>query len=278
MAPGQTIEIEDADVPRYDVYHYAVYATANGRVGKHANETNVLVGPSCNWRVIMTTNSFQGWLGGSLTVYNTTGRALARCTMMSSTATSVEIPMPLGQLSFGWTAPSSTINQMAFVIKDAEGNTAYSFSGSSDELSEGIFFTTNNTCGGSLDCEITQNLMATAQDEGILLAWDGVENQGYGYNIYRDGLLYRLVQEGTSFLDDRVANGGHCYRVAVLCEGGESGDYSNESCASFGPCYPPMNLDYELGNNFKPRLIWEAPQPYDGLSGYYLFRKEGDGE
>ena len=278
VAPGQTIEIEDADVPRYDVYHYAVYATANGRVGKHANVTNVLVGPSCNWRVIMTTNSFQGWLGGSLTVYNTTGRALARCTMTSSTATSVEIPMPLGQFSFGWTAPSSTINQMAFVIKDAEGNTAYSFSGSSDELSEGIFFTTNNTCGGSLDCETPQNLVASTHDEGILLAWDGVENQGYGYNIYRDGLLYRLVQEGTSFLDDHVANGGHCYRVAVLCEGGESGDYSNESCASFGPCYPPMNLDYELGNNFKPRLTWEAPQPNDGLSGYYLFRKEGDGE
>jgi hypothetical protein len=91
-------------------------------------------------------------------------------------------------------------------------------------------------------------------------------------------LLYRLIQEGTTFLDQDVALGGHCYRVAVLCDGGENGETSNESCATAGPCYPARNLDFEFVNNYKVKLKWEAPEPHDGLSGYYLFRKDGDGE
>ena len=91
-------------------------------------------------------------------------------------------------------------------------------------------------------------------------------------------MLYRLIPSGNAFLDETVAMGGHCYRVDVLCEGGESGEYSNESCATAGPCYPPRNLDFEYTDNFKVKLKWDAPQPNDGLSGYYLYRKEGDGE
>jgi hypothetical protein len=276
--PGQTIEIEDTDVPRYDVYHYAVYAVANGRVGKHANEMKVMVGPTCDWKIIMTTNSFQGWHGGYISVYNMAGQELDRYTTTSSTAVSVEPNLPLGKLSFGWTAPEQTVNTMAFVIKDADGNTVYSFTGSSDDMPTGIFFTINNSCGGSLDCGTPENLVATTQDDAILLTWDAVENFGYGYNIYRDGLLYRLIQEGTTFLDENMAMGGHCYRLAVLCDGGENGEYSNESCATAGPCYPPRNLDFEYTNSYKVKLKWDAPQPNDGLSGYYLYRKEGDGE
>ena len=276
--PGATMEIIDADVPRYDVYHYAVYAVANDRVGKHANVMKVLVGPTCQWKIIMTTNSFQGWQGGYISVYNMAGQELDRYTTTSSTAVSVEPNLPLGKLSFGWTAPNQTVNTMAFVIKDADENTVYSFTGSSNDMTEGIFFEINNTCGGDLSCGTPDNLVATVQDDAILLTWDAVENPGYGYNLYRDGLLYRLIQEGTTFLDDNVTIGGHCYRVAVLCDGGENGEYSNESCATAGPCYPPCNLDFEYTNSYKIKLKWDAPQPNDGLSGYYLYRKEGDGE
>ena len=278
VVPGAAMEIEDANVPRYDVYHYAVYAVANDRVGKHANVMKVLVGPTCPWRIIMTTNSFQGWLGGFISVYNNAGQELGTYTMTSSTTISVEPDMPLGKLSFGWTAPGQTVNSMAFVIKDADGNTVYSFTGSSEEMPSGVFFEINNTCGGDLSCGTPDNLMATTQDDAILLTWDAVEDPGYGYNIYRDGLLYRLIQEGTAFLDENVALGGHCYRVAVLCEGGENGETSNESCATAGPCYPPRNLDFEYTNSYKVKLKWETPEPNDGLSGYYLYRKEGDDE
>ena len=276
--PGQTIEIEDDNVPRYDLYHYAVYAVANGRVGKHANEMKVSVGPACPWQIIMTTNSFQGWKGGYIGVYNMSGREIGRYTTTSSTAVSVEPDMPLGKLSFGWTAPEETVNLMSFVIKDAEGNSVFTFSGSSTDLPSGVFLEINNSCGGDLSCGTPENLVVVPAENGLLLSWDGVENSGYGYNIYRDNQLYRLIQEGTTFVDQTVGLGGHCYRVAVLCEGGENGEYSNESCASFGPCYPPRNLDFEYTSSYKVKLKWDAPHPNDGLSGYYLFRKEGDGE
>ena len=278
VVPGATLEFEDAGVPRYDVFHYAVYAIANGRVGKHANVMKVLVGPSCTWQVIMTTTSYQGWKGGSVSAYSATGREIVSMTTNTSAGVQVQPELPLGHVSFGWTAPEETVSQMAFVIKDATGQTVYSFSGSSDDMPSGVFFETNNNCGNEMVCGVPQNLVATAQDDAILLTWDAIQDPGYGYNIYRDGLLYRLVQEGTTCIDENAPMGGHCYQVAVLCEGGDNGERSNESCATAGPCYPPRNLDYELTSNFKVKLMWETPQLNDGLSGYYLFRKEGDGE
>ena len=278
VAPGAMMEFEDTDVPRYDVFHYAVYVVTNGRVGKHANVMKVMAGPSCNWRVIMTSNDTQGWKGGMLTVCTSTGREITRMTTTTSAAVQIEPELPLGRLSFVWTAPEETVSQMAFVIKDSNGETVYSYSGSSDDLTSGVFFEANNGCGNEMTCDTPENLVATAQGDAILLTWDAVEHAGYGYQIYRDDLLYRLIPSGNAFLDEAVAMGGHCYRVGVLCEGGENGDSSNESCATAGPCYPPRNLDFEYTNNYKVKLNWETPQPNDGLSGYYLFRKEGEGE
>ena len=278
VAPGATMEFEDVDVPRYDVFHYAVYVVSNGRIGKHANVMKVMVGPSCNWRVIMTSTDNQGWKGGMLMVYSATGREITRLTTTTSEAVQVEPTLPLGRLSFSWKTPEETVSQLAFVIKNSDGQTVYSYSGSSDDLFSGIFLETNNSCGNGSLCDTPQNLVATAQGDAILLTWDTVEHVGYGYQIYRDNLLYRLIPSGNAFLDETAAMGGHCYRVGVLCEGGESGEYSNESCATAGPCYPPRNLDFEYTDSYKVKLKWEAPQPNDGLSGYFLFRKEGNGE
>ena len=277
VTPGVAMEFEDVDVPRYDVFHYAVYAVANDRVGKHANVMKVMVGPSCAWQVIMNTTSFQGWKGAAITVNTATGREITRMTATSSATVQAEPELPLGRLSFGWMAPEETVNQLAFVIKDSQGQTVFSYSGSSDDLTPGVLLETNNNCGNDMMCETPQNLVATIQDDAILLTWDPVENPGYGYNIYRDGVLYRLIQEGNAFLDENVEVGGYCYHVGVLCQGGDS-EMSNESCATAGPCYPPRNLDFELTNNYKPKLKWETPEPHEGLSGYYLYRKNGDGE
>ena len=278
VAPGAALEFEDTSVPRYDMFHYAVYVIADGRVGKHANNMKVMVGPSCNWRVIMTSNDDQGWKGGSLMVISPTGREITSMTTTSATAVQVEPELPLGRLCFVWSAPEELVNQMSFVIKNADGQTVYSYSGSSNDLSEGIIFETNNNCGNDVICDTPQNLVATPQGDAILLTWDAVENNpSYGYNIYRDGLLYRLIQ-GNSYLDEPEALGGHCYRVGMFCEGGDSGEHSNESCTTVGPCYPPRNLDFEYTNTYKVKLKWEKPLPYEGLAGYYLYRKDGDGE
>ena len=31
-----------------------------------------------------------------------------------------------------------------------------------------------------------------------------------------------------------------------------------------------------MGNNYKIKLLWDKPEPADGLSGYYLYRKQGE--
>ena len=278
VAPGAAMEFEDTDVPRYDVFHYAVYVVANGRIGKHANLMKVMVGPSCNWRVIMTSTDIQGWKGGMLMVYSATGREITRLTTTTSEAVQVEPALPLGRLSFGWVSPEEEVSQLAFVIKDSDGQTVYSYSGSSVDMPSGVFLETNNSCGNEMTCETPENLIATAQGDAILLTWDAVEHMGYGYQIYRDDMLYRLIPSANAFLDESVAMGGHCYRVDVLCEGGVSGEYSNESCATAGPCYPPRNLDFEYTDSYRVKLKWDAPQLNDGFSGYFLFRKDGDGE
>ena len=278
VAPGDAIEVVDEDVPHFDVYHYAVYATSNGRHGKHANVTDVMVGPTCTWKILMTSSDFGGWNGGYVSVYNASGHEIAQATTTSSSAAMAQPELTLGTLSFGWTAPEDPIVSIGIIIKDAENNTVYSFSGPSEDLPSGIFFETNNSCGGDLSCGVPEHLSTISEGDFVRLTWDGVENPGYGYNIYRDGLLFRLVPSATTFLDEECGVGGHCYRVTVLCEGGESGLYSNESCASAGPCYPPRDLDYELLSNYKVKLLWEAPSPNEGLSGYFLYRKRAGEE
>ena len=279
LAPGETVDIEDNDIPFYGTYNYAVYAKANGRYGKHAYALDLMVGPACSWKVVMQTSNQQGWNGGYLTVYNNAGHEVSHCTMTSSNPTLEQPMLPLGHISFGWTAPEETVGSMSFIIKDSQGQEVFSFNGSSDELDSGIFLNINNSCGGELSCGAPENLVAAEQDGHVLLSWDPVENEGYGYNIYRDGLLCRLIPAGTGtlFNDEQADLGGYCYQVVVLCEGGE-GEMSNESCASVGPCYPPRNLDFEYNDDFTIKLKWEVPIPSDGLSGYSLYRKEGNGD
>ena len=276
--PGATMDFEDTDVPRFDVFHYAVYVMVNGRHGKHADVLRVAVGPSCTWKVIMTSTDLHGWNGGRLTVYNAAGHEMASTTMENSYTTSVEPVLPLGTLSFGWTAPEDTVAMMGIIIKDSEGHNVYSFSGASYELPQGIFFTINNSCGVAQDCDDPNELFATAHGDDILLTWEPVEHVGYGYNLYRDGLLFRLIPSGNAFLDEMATMGGHCYRATVLCQSGESGGVSNETCATAGPCYPPRNLDYELTSTYKVKLDWDAPETTEGFSAFFIYRRRKDGE
>ena len=279
VAPGETLEVFDEEIPFFDNYLYSVYVVANGRHGRHAFVKDVAVGPSCPWKILMTSSSNEGWQGGSITVYGVNGREIAQCTMTGSTPSSFQSSLPIGNVSFGWNAPEEPIGSMAFVIKDADGSVVYTFSGSSDELPSGVFFTTNNSCGGSLSEEVPAHLWATNEDENVRLTWDAVSDAGYGYHLYRDGLLIRLVPSGTTFLDEEASLGGHCYRVSVLYPGGENGLSSNESCATVGPCYAPQNLDFVFTPDHKVELHWEAPNPSDGLSEYLIYRKRGiDGE
>ncbi len=281
VTPGASMTITDNSVPRFDAFKYEVYAIFNGTHGKVAAVNNISFGPTCGWTINVTQASFQGFRGGKIHVYNAAGTDIMQVTTTNSSTQTFPVDMPLGHVSFGWSAPTQTGSfNLGFIIKDSQNNAVYTFSGTSEQLAEGIFFDTNNSCGNSTGAGVPTNVVAVVDADvptDIKVSWDPIDAEGYGYQVYRDGLLYRLIPEGTSFVDENASIGGHCYVVSFLYDGGENGGYSNESCASSGACYAPRDIDFEYtGASYKIKLKWDRPDPNDGLSGYYLFRKFGE--
>ena len=278
VVPGAEMSFVDESVPYFDVFNYAVYAVLDGQRGASAKVEKVLVAPTCNWKIIMQSTAFQGWNGGCVSLYSTTGKVIQSFTITNSVPATLNFPVPVGTGSFGWTAPGNTVSNMSIVIKDAESNTVYSYQGSSSGLDEGVILDFNNGCGNALVTTAPYHLMAEMEGDNAVLTW---ENAGvmpdYGFNVYRDEHLYGFSTE-SRFVDEGITE-GHCYTVTALNYGGES-DQSNETCASAGDCMAASNLWFEYtGNNYKIKLLWDRPEPSDGLSGYYLFRKQGeDGE
>jgi hypothetical protein len=280
VTPGANMTITDDRVPRFDAFKYSVYAICGGAHGKVISVDNIAFGPTCGWTINVTQASFTGFRGGKIHIYNAAGTDFMQVTTTTSSVQSFPIDMPVGQVSFGWSAPTGAAFTMAFTIKDSQNNSVYTYSGSSEAFPEGIFFETNNGCGNTAGQGVPANLVALVDEDNpynINVSWDPIRPDGYGYTVYRDGLLHRLIPEGTSFVDENAPEGGHCYVVGYLYYGGENGQYSNESCASAGACHPATNLDFEYtGASYKIKLKWEKPEPHDGLSGYYLFRKFGE--
>lgn len=279
VTPGANMTITDDRVPRFDAFSYTVYAVCGGAHGKVARLNSVSFGPTCSWSIIVTQASFTGFRGGMIHVYNAAGTDILQVTTTTSAVQTFPIDVPVGRVAFGWSAPTGAAFTMAFTIKDSQNNSVYTYSGSSDQFPEGIFYEANNGCGNTPGQGVPTNLVAVVDEENennIKVSWDPIRPDGYGYTVYRDGLLHRLVPEGapTSFVDENAPEGGHCYVVSYLYYGGENGQYSNESCASAGACYAPTNIDFEYsGSTYKIKLKWDKPEPADGLSGYKLFRK-----
>ena len=278
VTPGATMTITDNSVPRFDAFNYAVYVVYNGMHGKMNYQNAVSFGPTCGWTVQISQAAMNGFRGGMIHLYNASGTEFAQITTTNSSIQNIPVDMPLG--------PAQTygaVFNMSFTIKDSNNNAVYTYSGSSDELEEGIFYQGNNSCGNGIGDGIPSNVVALVDEENpnnINVSWDGISGvEGYGYTVYRDGLFHRLIPEATSFVDENAPVGGHCYVVGYLYDGGENGFYSNESCATAGACYAPTDIDFEYtGNAYKIKLKWEKPEPADGLSGYYLFRKFGEND
>ena len=240
VTPGAAMTYVDNEVPRFDAFVYTVYAICNDNHGKIAYSEKVSFGPTCGWTINVTQASFTGFRGGAIHLYNAAGTEVASVTTNTSNVQSFPVDVPLGQVSFGWSAPTNGgAFTMAFTIKDSQNSAVYTFSGSSDDMPEGIFFNANNGCGNQTGTGVPSNLVAIRDEENsntIHVSWDGINDSGYGYTVYRDGLLYRVIPEGTSFDDVNVPIGGHCYRVGFLSYGGDNPGYSNVSCATSGEC------------------------------------------
>ena len=278
VTPGENMSFVDETVPYYDCFDYAVYAIIGGQRGASAKVNKVLVAPTCEWKIIMQSSAFQGWNGGYVSLYSGTGREIQRFTISSSVPSTYNFPVPVGNISFGWTAPSNNVSNMSLTIKDSENNTVFSYQGNSSGMTEGAFYEANNGCGHEMVMTPPFHLMAEVEEGNVVLTWNmnGVEPE-YGYNVYRDEQLYGFSRD-MQFVDESITE-GHCYTVTALGDGGET-DHSNETCASAGDCLGATNFDFEyVGDTYKIKLMWDRPDPSDGLSGYFLFRKQGeDGE
>ena len=275
VAPGAEMSFVDESVPYFDVFDYAVYAIINGQRGASAKVEKVLVAPTCDWKIIMQSSAFQGWNGGYVSLYSTTGREIQRFTITSSVPSTFDFPVPVGNVCFGWTAPNNNVSNMSLTIKDSEGNIVFTYQGNSSGMNEGNFLELNNGCGNLPPVNTPFGLRAEMDGADVVLTWDdGGAGAGYGYNIYRDDYLYGFSTD-MHFIDENITE-GHCYTVTILDIGGES-EHSNETCASAGDCLGATNFDYEyVGNNYKIKLLWDKPEPSTGLSGYYLYRKQGE--
>ena len=275
VTPGEEMSFVDESIPYYDVFDYAVYAIIGGQRGASAKVEKVLVAPTCDWKIIMQSSAFQGWNGGFVSLYSTTGKEIQRFTITNSVPATYNFPVPVGNVSFVWTAPSNSVGNMSMTIKDAEGNTVFVYQGNSNGMEEGVFLAANNGCGFMPPVDTPFGLKAEMDGSNVVLTWeDGDASAAYGYNIYRDDQLYGFSTD-MHFVDENITE-GHCYTVTVLGTGGES-EHSNETCASAGDCLGASNFYFEyVGNNYKIKLLWDKPEPADGLSGYYLFRKQGE--
>ena len=274
VTAGSTMTWVDDAVPYYSNFKYVIYTIVNGAKGKQAS-ANETFGPTCQWNVVATSGNMTGWKEGRIVVVDGSGAEVTSFTMTNNTPTTAPLLIPLGHVSFVWKAGTDNVS-LSFKIKDATGAVVYEQpQAASNMIAEGVFYATNNGCGNAAPAAIQNELFASDEDGVIVLNWNGTKTD-YGFNVYRDGLLCGLVHEN-EFVDADAPIGGHCYQVCVLSNGGES-EFTNEVCATAGEnCNPGRNLWFEIQENHKPIITWEAPEMGD-LSGYAVYRKINDGE
>lgn len=276
IVAGQQMTFTDI-VPYYDKYEYKVFAVSNGRNGKQVIRKDVSFGPSCDWKIAVTTTDYHGWQGNHIAVYNMANTEVAQFTMTSSTSQAIHENLPLGRLAFAWVASKDTIDNLSFNIYNSQNVSVFSFSGSSAEMAEGVFLRINNGCGNVGTCDAPTNLTGNEQGSDVALEWNGALDGAYAYCIYRDYVIYKMFSEDNqSFTDQNTGETGHCYNVSRLCENGES-ELSEMTCVSIGDaCNPPRHLWFEMQSNGKPMITWSAPENDENLSGFVVYRKVND--
>ena len=271
LTPGEAITYVDP-VGAPILVNYTIYPVYKGNNGKKIYFNEVNLGPTCPWTVT-TTSQDEGWIDGALTMYNSAGIMIAKIAPERGEESTFNVDMAMGRVRFVWSAPSEPI-YLSFVIKDSEGNDIFKFEGSSEDMPVGTFFIANNACGEIGEViKLPTDLVAEIEGQNIVLKWTGVAEHGYGYNIYRDGLLYAMVSDSDTYIDKNAAYEGHCYHLTIFTDKGES-DATEAVCAMAETgCSAPKNFTYERLENGRFHFSWDAAEGED-LSGYRIYRKE----
>ena len=268
--PGASMSFVDNSVPCFSTFEYKVYAVMDG-VNGAAGIASESFGPTCQWKITATTTSMNGWKSGYLISYDGAGREIDRFTMTNNSPTTYNMNITIGKVYFAWKAGSDNV-ALTFKIKDATGTVVYEYNGNSNDIPEGKLYEGNNGCGNPAPTSVASNLHAVTSGDNIILTWEGTAKDNYGFNLYRDGVLFELSQ-ANEFVDEAPAVGGHCYQVYVLGPGGES-EPSNEACGTAGEgCWSARNEWYYTGTNGKPVITWDLPENTEGLSAFYIYRK-----
>ena len=255
--------------------NYSIHAVCHGCNGRNVTANGINLGPACDWTFRLTSGNGNSWGDGALSVMNASGVEVVALTHQGEDA-DYQKEIPQGRITMRWTAPSDTL-EIGLEILDADENTVFTYQGPSSLMPQGLFYETVNTCGGKGGYEHPSNLVASVSGKDVVLSWTGVSDPGYGYIIYRDGLLYTMVSDATTYTDVNAVEDYHDYYVTAFRPEGES-DPSNTICAMVDDDgTAPRNFDFELLESHRTKLTWEAPQEKDSLACYVIYRRTQGG-
>ena len=233
--PGAIVTYND-ELAEYGAYTYSIVGINNDYEGETFSHS-VIAGPSCTWKFVCQTTSFQGWNEGKVQVVGGNGAIFKEITMTSSSPLSEKVVFPEGAFSLKWVAPSSTVSSITITLKNSANQTAYTFTGSSTELN-GTIFSGNNDCP---NCTAPTGFAGefTYQEgtSGSLLSWN-CDYAPSKFKIYRseDGVEYAEignVEGDVHEYFDAIENGTYYYKVTA---------YSS-ACES-NPAITPDDVDY----------------------------------
>ncbi len=272
VAPGAEMSYTDHYLPR--MVNYSVYAVVHNAMGLAATEKNILLGPTCEWTVEMSSSSSQGWNGGALSFINGAGDEVAHLSLDTDEVTRT-ISLPFGHIEIHWLKPEQAIEDLRFMVRNANGTAKAYFHGSSSEIQNGLFYILNNTCNDKDEESEGTHLTASVSDDQVTLTWDPVDNI-INYQIFRDGLLYDMTTE-PSFVDDDTRATFHTYHVIACTFNGEILPSNTCSYHPESPCIIPTNLRVESTTPGKAKLTWDVPED-ETVAGYMLYRRPKGGE
>lgn len=249
---------------------YSIQVVVQECPGRMAHVKGVSLGPTCPWTVNLTSDQEAGWTDGGLIILNSEYVTVAELLADAKTY-SKQVEVPQGKISLVWKAPSDTL-EIGIEVLDSEEQPVFSYQGPSYLMPTGVFYETVNTCGGQRTVSKPTELSATIDNDDVVLCWTGIDDPGYGYNIYRDGCLYGMASDTTCFIDAGAALGYHSYFVTAFCLEGET-DPSNTICALAEDDMAPRDLDFTMLDNNRIKLTWAKPLNQEGLSGFIIYRK-----
>ncbi|MBQ8223529.1 MAG: thiol protease/hemagglutinin PrtT [Bacteroidales bacterium] len=241
VAAGEVLTFED-EVDNFNAYSYDAYAVKNGVIGRFAN-TVMAYGPSCDWKLVSTTTSFQGWNGAYMRFVDSDGVVFKEITVDNSSPVNMSIQIPEGDFSVVWTDPKMPLSSLVLKLKNQNNETVYEFSGSTTGLNAGTIYEGNNTCE---NCQAPENLNGSYEfmngECGALISWDK-KGEPQNYKVYRsaDGENYEEIAQLSSSENqyfDVTEAGEYYYQVTAY----------NSSCESMPAVTADVEVDYVMVN------------------------------